>query len=129
MDPAFWGFPVWLTLHITAFTYPDDPAREMKSSARNFVRYMADNLPCGICTKHMMNAIEKGIPDRNVSPLNGEVLSSRLSFFRWTYDFHCYVSDNKMLLRGMKRKKNPTFESVVAFYNSKLMNKEMMLVL
>jgi hypothetical protein len=123
MNPYFWGPPVWQTIHIVAFTYPEKPSREDKSDAKNFMKFLALNLPCSICQRHMLDAVLKGIPSFNLKPLNSKVLSGRLSFFKWTYDFHNYVNLKKVIPKGTKRKKNKSFRTVINFYNSKLIDK------
>ena len=127
MNPSWWGPNIWYTIHTVAFTYPKHPAKGNIVDAKLFMKSLALNLPCSTCAKHMLIAITKGVPSENLKPLNTKTLKSRMSFFRWTYDFHDYVNKKKLLRPRYKRKNSPSFKSVVTFYNSKLIDKKLKL--
>lgn len=121
----FWAPHFWYFIHIIASNYEEVPKNKDKYNILYFMRSMAD-LPSIyiLYNKTMIVILEYGYLkrdkkdplDRSFEPLNYNILESKKTFFRWTYDIHNCVNKYK----GVSER--PQYSLVVQFYNSKLTN-------
>jgi hypothetical protein len=110
-----WGPPLWEYLHSYSALYPRKPTLRDKIKAKKFIVSIMENLPCEICSKELQIIVYNGAG--KISPLNKEILSSDMKFFRWLYHVHDYVNKNKKLKSGEIRKKSPRFLTIKKKYN------------
>lgn len=82
MYPPVWGPTVWGTIHLMAYTYPDEPTEERQKSMSDFLVNMCTNLPCIGC----------GIHCRNYVATNPPLVDNKTNLKRWAYDFHNAVN-------------------------------------
>ena len=82
MYPPVWGPTIWGTIHLMAYTYPDEPSAERKLSMSNFLQNLCINLPCLGC----------GIHCREYVTNNPPVVDSKTTLKKWAYDFHNAVN-------------------------------------
>ena len=123
LDPKFWGPHIWYTIHSIAMNYPDKPTNTDKTNMFSFIISLSYVLPCEGCLSHFKEVITFGYKNKgngeNISPLTEDILSSRATFFKWTYDIHAWVSKHKP--GGSDSVGIPTYEEIVMFYNSKIL--------
>jgi hypothetical protein len=87
IPPAVWGPFFWLTIHIIAIGYPNNPSYTDKKAAKEFYESLANLIPCPVCRDHYKQHLQ-------TYPLTPN-LDSRSDLFRWSVDLHNAV--NKML--------------------------------
>jgi hypothetical protein len=81
MLPAAFTF-VWSTLHVLAFSYPENPSAEKKLSMLKFLEGIMANLPCPSCSVHALKYITENTPN----------VSCRENLKAYLYDFHNAVN-------------------------------------
>ena len=135
-NPAFWGPPFWCTFHSIAFNYPDNPSNIEISNMKEFMIMFGKMLPCEVCRKHFANVLNKGVKyninnrqEVIIRPFSNAVLKSRSKLFKWSYYIHDYVNRFKKLQPGQKSTISPKYKLIVSIYNSKLLNKNNILLL
>ena len=102
---AFWGEPIWTTLHTLAAAYAPDQAAAFKL----FVSTLPILLPCDICRAHLAQNLKK-------YPLV-DYLADRNSLFFWTYLIHDAVNQQITLERPTEpAKRSPDYETIKHFY-------------
>jgi hypothetical protein len=100
LRPATWGPFFWMTIHIVALGYPEEPTYTEKRAAKDFFESIAHLLPCPTCRDHYKEHL-RGLP---ITPH----LDRRSDLFKWTVNLHNAV--NKSL-----NKPTWTEEEVVAY--------------
>lgn len=51
------GPPLWFTLHTMAANYPDQAPASRRAACEGFLRNLPEMLPCGLCGRHLGNAL------------------------------------------------------------------------
>lgn len=51
-SPEIWGPPLWISLHLLASGYPDDPTPPVRRHCASFLEALAWMLPCESCGYH-----------------------------------------------------------------------------
>jgi hypothetical protein len=80
-----WGPPIWTTMHIFTFVYPDKPTEDDRARAIQFFSIVPFFLPCGACGMHFVETLRE-------HPLTDAVLVSRDSLSRWLNGVHNHVN-------------------------------------
>lgn len=86
--PKVWGPHGWNFIHFIIFGYPDDPTENDKIKYKTFLMSIKDVLPCGFCSKHYKQTLEK-------YPLDDEVLSCKLDLIDWGIKMHNAINKSK----------------------------------
>lgn len=84
LRPSTWGPFFWMTIHIIALGYPNEPTYTEKKAARDFFEGLGHLLPCPTCRDHYRQHIQS-------LPI-GPHLDSRADLFKWTLDLHNAVN-------------------------------------
>jgi hypothetical protein len=84
LRPSTWGPFFWLTIHIIALGYPNEPTYTDKHAARDFFQSLGHLLPCPTCREHYKQHIA-ALP---ITPH----LDRRGDLFKWTVDLHNAVN-------------------------------------
>jgi len=96
MVTSIWGPPLWHYLHTMSFNYPVNPSNEDKKNYMDFIRNLANVLPCKFCRMNLKTNLKQ-------LPLTKFDMTSRETFSKYVYNLHELV--NKML----KKKSNLTY--------------------
>lgn len=88
MKPTIWGKYMWMSIHLIALGYPNNPSQEDKNAYYTYFNELHKVIPCVACSNNYLQHISD-------MPLTETVLSSRKNLFDWTIDLHNVV--NKML--------------------------------
>jgi hypothetical protein len=102
MKTNLWGPSAWKFLHAVSFSYPDNPSKEKRESARELFRSLRFMLPCEECCSHYCAEFDKDPVDAH--------LESRKQLTMWLVNFH-----NKVNERLGKSK--VSYEEAVALYD------------
>jgi hypothetical protein len=90
---SIWGPPMWTTLHIISFTYPENPSKEDKQNYYDFFNNLKNILPCQMCRKNLIKNLKN-------HKLTKDVFKNRYTLSLWVYQLHEIV--NKMLGKESK---------------------------
>lgn len=82
MWTILWGHHTWISLHIMAFVFPDDPTEERQKSFVDLLTNLSKNLPCQGCSKHF----ELYLAEHPVDA------SCRAKLREWLWRFHNAVN-------------------------------------
>jgi len=85
--PAVWGPIFWMTIHIVALGYSDNPSYSEKRAAKEFYEGLQYLIPCPKCKEHYRENLK-------VHPITPS-LDNRRDLFKWTVTMHNIV--NKQL--------------------------------
>lgn len=85
--PAVWGPIFWMTIHIVALGYSDDPSYGEKRAAKEFYEGLQFLIPCPKCREHYRDNLR-------TNPITPS-LDNRRDLFKWTVNMHNIV--NKQL--------------------------------
>lgn len=85
MNPNIWGPPLWNTLHMITFNFPEQPTDLERSQYRDFFFSLRYVLPCENCRQHYAKAVEKTYPIDSA-------LQNRDTLTRWLVDLHNVVN-------------------------------------
>lgn len=88
MKPTLWGKYMWMSIHLIALGYPNNPTQADKNAYFSYFNELYKVIPCEVCAKNYLQHLSE-------IPLTEKVLSSRNTLFDWTVDLHNIV--NKML--------------------------------
>jgi hypothetical protein len=88
MKPTIWGKYMWMSIHLIALGYPNNPTQEVKNAYYSYFNELHKVIPCVACSNNYVRHIAE-------MPLTEQVLSSRNNLFDWTINLHNVV--NKML--------------------------------
>lgn len=86
MNPTIWGPEAWTFLHTITISYPDNPTKEEKASAKKLIESLAYLLPCVHCKSNFA---------KHIKNISDDVFSSRKKFFEWLVDVHNNVNRQK----------------------------------
>lgn len=86
MTPTKWGKFLWISLHLIALGYPDNPSEDEKKDYYTFYINLHKILPCVICSEHLVENLKK-------HPLHACILKDRKSLFTWTVKLHNIVNE------------------------------------
>lgn len=85
MITSVWGPPLWFTIHMISFNYPEKPTEKQKEYYRDWFLNLKNVLPCKYCRDNFIkNVKETGFSEKH--------LKNRQSFSRFIYDFHNTVN-------------------------------------
>jgi len=84
IPPSVWGPFFWLTMHIAALGYPNNPTYTDKLAAKQFFESLANLIPCPVCREHYKAHLTR-------FPLTPSI-DSRKDLFKWTVDIHNEVN-------------------------------------
>jgi hypothetical protein len=104
MNPIKWGKFLWISIHLIALGYPNNPSEEEKKDYHNFYTSLYKVLPCVTCSEHLVKNLQE-------HPLHANILTDSKSLFTWTVELHNIV--NKQL-----GKKQMPMDKALAMYNS-----------
>jgi len=79
----FWGPAYWKTIHTACASYRPDN----RESFLLWIYSFPDQIPCGICSAHMVKNLKTFPPD--------DWTGSRDTLFIWSYRFHDIVNRSK----------------------------------
>lgn len=102
---SIWGPPMWYTLHIISFMYPENPTKTEKDNYYAFFKSLKNILPCKMCRKNLTKNLKN-------HKLTKKVFKSRYTLSLWLYELHEIV--NKML----KKKSGLSYEDVRNMYEN-----------
>ena len=85
--PAVWGPIFWMTIHIVALGYSDNPSYSEKRAAKEFYEGLQFLIPCPKCKEHYRDNLK-------IHPITPS-LDNRKDLFKWTVKMHNLV--NKQL--------------------------------
>ena len=74
-------------MHIVSWTFPESPTSTQKQKAFDFIRALADVVPCERCRSDWVQYLQKKLPDPRSPHLN-----SRATFTAFLVDGHNYVN-------------------------------------
>jgi hypothetical protein len=80
-----WGPHAWKAIHFTAIGYPLKPTKKHKSDYKNYFKYIALTLSCGLCRISFIRFLK-------THPLDDKVMSSRRTLFNHTLVLHNLVN-------------------------------------
>lgn len=102
---SIWGPPMWTTLHIISFTYPENPSKEDKEHYYKFFKNLKNILPCQMCRENLVKNLK-------THKLTKNVLKNRHNLSLWVYQLHEIV--NTMLGKESKM----SYEEVRCLYEN-----------
>jgi hypothetical protein len=84
ISPDSWGPYVWAAIHLVCIGAPDvlGPAEQMHY--KQFFMILPDVIPCGICSDHLRENLQKLPVDQS--------LASSKDMFKWSVDLHNLVN-------------------------------------
>ncbi len=82
--PAVWGPIFWMTIHIVALGYSENPSYSEKKAAKEFFESLQHLLPCPTCREHYI----ENLKERPITPF----LDNRRDLFKWTVELHNAVN-------------------------------------
>lgn len=88
-DPHFWGKSFWLSLHLSAYYYPENASAIVRDAMMNRILALPYEIPCANCRVHCMAHI-----DANKCNLSS-ICSTRDALFKFYVDFHNAVNKRK----------------------------------
>lgn len=88
-DPHFWGKSFWLSLHLSAYYYPENASVIVRDAMMNRILALPYEIPCANCRVHCMAHI-----DANKCNLS-TICSTRDALFKFYVDFHNAVNRRK----------------------------------
>lgn len=86
MKPTIWGKYMWMSIHLIALGYPNNPTQEEKNAYHSYFSDLHKVIPCAACSNNYLQHISE-------MPLTDKVLSSRNNIFDWTVDLHNLVNN------------------------------------
>jgi hypothetical protein len=86
MTPTKWGKFLWISLHLIALGYPDNPSEQEKKDYHHFFSNLYKILPCFKCSEHLVENLKK-------HPLHASMLIDSKSLFTWTVKLHNIVNE------------------------------------
>ena len=104
MKTKMWGPAMWVTLHVIAANYPNNPTQEQKNNYKAFFISLGNILPCGYC-RESYKFFSKLIP------IDNYLVNSHYMQY-WVYLIHNLV--NQKL--GVPQNSWPPFREVIAKY-------------
>jgi hypothetical protein len=115
MQPKVWGKYVWVSIHIIALGYPDNPSDEDIMHYKEFYTNLWKVLPCYKCSVNYLRHLEE-------LPID-EALKNNITLFKWTVDLHNIVNkelgkrivpfeEAKEMYSRLARGEDPNFVSV-----------------
>tara|TARA_A100000164_G_C21691671_1_gene669239 strand:- start:284 stop:817 length:534 start_codon:yes stop_codon:yes gene_type:complete len=81
-NTSVWGPNAWKFLHISSFSFSDNPSHKEKKAATDFFNSISSMLPCDICSEHC----EKYLKDHPPDVRNKTALST------WLVNFHNIIN-------------------------------------
>ena len=85
--PTAWGPAFWFVLYITAANYKPAPSRADKIRMAQFVKAMAESLPCAKCRENFAQ-------NSRAAGLSIRVFDNRQALFEFVYRLHESVSSS-----------------------------------
>lgn len=110
ISPTFWGPSLWAVIHIIPFGY--EPNEDNKKNYKLFFQYLSNVIPCSKCKEHHKKLM------KNEFALTDDILSSQDKFIKWTYDYHKYVNENKMVINEYLRTKTISYDKFLNIYTN-----------
>jgi len=107
METIFWGPSGWLFLHTLTFLYPDKPSFDDQSHMNEFIKIIAQILPCKYC-RASFNKYYQSLP------IN-KFIGSRTTIIDWMYRIHNKVN-GKLHRQHLNSSPNPSLEKVKRHY-------------
>lgn len=106
MKTKMWGPHMWITLHVLAANYPNNPKPEDKAKYKNFFVSLGEMLPCCYC-RDSYSFFSK------LLPIDNYLESSRYMQY-WVYLLHNLVNQKLNVPRHLW----PSFPEVTAKYQN-----------
>ena len=108
MNTKKFGPSLWVSLHVFAANYPENPTPEHKRTYKTFFTILKDILPCKHCRDSYCQFIR-------ILPIDN-YLENRTLMMYWLYLVHNMVNQ-KLRNQGNKITKDPLFKEVVRKYD------------
>ena len=83
LTPKIWGPPMWESMHMISFAYPNNPNDETKQKYKNYYQSLTNVLPCDTCRKEYSKLITNGPLE-----LTDNLFKNRYTVTKWVYDLH-----------------------------------------
>jgi len=84
LTPQYWGKPVWDTMYIMAYTFPEEPTQSHRNFVADFYEILANILPCNDCKQHYRTFLDTHSIDT--------ATESRMLLLKWVNDLHNAVN-------------------------------------
>ena len=107
METIFWGPSGWLFLHTLTFLYPETPTFDDQSRMNEFIKTIAQILPCKYCRASFAKYYQS-------LPIN-KFIGSRTTIIDWMYRIHNKVN-GKLHRQHLNASPNPSLEKVKKHY-------------
>lgn len=104
MKTKMWGPHMWITLHVLAMNYPDNPTISQQQNYKEFFNMLGNILPCCYCRDSYQFFIK-------LLPIDNYLVNSKYMQY-WVYILHNLV--NQKL--NVSRYSWPSFNEVLAKY-------------
>jgi len=101
---AFWGPPIWKTIHILASTLRPENASEFKK----FLETLTHLLPCEKCKRNLKEKLKN-------FPIDAYLFNNDDAFF-YTYVLHDMVNTSINKADKKQPKESPSFDEIKNFY-------------
>lgn len=88
MSIESWGPKIWSILHITSFSYPNEPTLDDKHIMYNFYHSLKHLLPCPRCKTHFKESLQYYMND-----MECETLQSRKNLSYYVVELHNEVNE------------------------------------